>query len=302
MRLSFVKMEAAGNDYIYVDGISKRIPLVDWPILSSILSDRRRGVGSDGLILILPSDEADFEMRMFNADGSQGDMCGNGVRSLGRYVWDNGLAGGRIFTVRTPAGVVTLEVSDCRDRSVDVTMPPPGFRRGQIPMAGNPRLLGAGVALRLGSHRIPVYGVSVGNPNCVIFVRDVSAIDLETLGPLLEEHPLFPMKTNVELVRVVDGHHLQVRVWERGSGITLSCGTGACAAAVWAIRRGRCGSPVEVAMPGGSLWVTWDGADDLHLTGPVRESFRGTVSIPPSARIGCDDGLEQKTEEDSVVE
>lgn len=295
MRLSFVKMEAAGNDYIYVDGVTKRIPRVDWSALSCILSDRHRGIGSDGLILILPSDEADFEMRIFNADGSEGDMCGNGVRSLGRYVWDNGLSGGRVFTVRTRSGLVTLEVLTSEEAvDVDVTVPAPAFRRGEIPMQGNRRSLAGGVTLRLAGHRIFVYGVRVGNPNCVIFVRDPDAIDLPVLGPLLEEHPLFPMKTNVELVRVVDRHHLYARVWERGSGITLSCGTGACAAAVWAIRRGRCESPVEVRMPGGSLSVRWDGAEDLHLAGPVRETFRGTVSIPQSVLMDGD--LEERPE------
>ena len=297
MRLSFVKMEAAGNDYIYFDGVSKRLPRIDWSILSSILADRHRGVGSDGLILILPSEEADFEMRIFNADGSEGDMCGNGVRCLGLYAWDHGLASGSTFTVSTRAGEVTLEVSECDDVcSVDVTMPPPGFLRGEVPMAGNPRLLGAGVSLRLEGHTIPVYGVRVGNPNCVIFVRDPYAVDLETLGPLLEEHALFPMKTNVELVTVVDRHHIQARVWERGSGITLSCGTGACAAAIWAIRRGLCESPVEVTMPGGRLSVRWDGAEDLHLTGPVRESFRGSVIVPRATLLSPDDKCEENTE------
>jgi len=289
LRLSFVKMEAAGNDYIYIDGVSRRLPRVDWSSLAQCLSDRNLSVGSDGLILILPSDTADFRMRMFNVDGSEGDMCGNGVRCLARYVWDNGFTKTREFTVQTPAGIVDLEIipQDAAPHElvgVRVRMTPPGFLRGEIPMTGDPRATAEGVMVPVNGRRIPVYGVSVGNPNCVIFVKDPDEVDLHSVGPVFENHPMFPDRTNVELVRVVDRNRIRARVWERGSGITMSCGTGAGAAAAWSMKRGLCDSPVEVCMPGGVLRIDWDGGTDLRLSGPVREAFRGTVALVRCAR------------------
>lgn len=302
MRLSFVKMEAAGNDYIYIDGVSRRLPRLDWSGLAGCLSDRNLSVGSDGLIVILPSDRADFRMRIFNVDGSEGDMCGNGVRCLGRYVWDNGFTKSREFTVETPAGIVDLEVipGDAPPHElvqVRVRMTPPGFLRGEVPMTGDPQATAERVRVPINGRRIPVYGVSVGNPNCVIFVKDPDAVDLDALGPMFENHPMFPNRTNVELARVVDRNRIQARVWERGSGITMACGTGAGAAAAWSIKRGLCDSPVEVAMPGGILKIDWDGGTDLRLSGPVREAFRGTVAIPRCVRMT----LEEEAPEDTDI-
>lgn len=301
MRLSFVKMEAAGNDYIYVDGVSRRLPHVDWPALAQCLSDRNLSVGSDGLILILPSETADFRMRIFNVDGSEGDMCGNGVRCLGRYVWDNGLTKSREFTVETPAGIVHLELIPENAAphelvKVRVRMTPPGFLRGEVPMTGDPQAVAERVMVPVNNGRsIPVYGVSVGNPNCVIFVKDPDQVDLHAVGPVFENHPVFPDRTNVELVRVVDRNRIYARVWERGSGVTMACGTGAGAAAAWSMKRGLCDSPVQVRMPGGVLRIDWDGGTDLRLSGPVRETFRGTVALPRWVRPV----LEQETAEDS---
>jgi len=286
VRLSFLKMHAAGNDYIYVDGIRRRTPSVNWSKASTILSDRHRSVGSDGVILILPSEIADFRMRIFNADGSEGDMCGNGVRCLGGYVWSNGLIDEQEFSVETRDGIVGIQVfSSGRRLAVEAVMAGPQFRLGEVPMRGPYETVAEEVPLEIVGHIIPVYGVRVGNPHCVLFVRDPWAIDVPALGPVFENHAVFPKRANVEFVQVIDRHRVRVRVWERGSGLTRSCGTGACASAVWAIRRGLCDSPVWVKMPGGKLQVRWDGEGDLRLRGAVHESFRGTVIVPRRARL-----------------
>ncbi len=287
MRLSFVKMHAAGNDYIYVDGARRRPPSIDWCTAARILADRHQSVGSDGVILILPSESADFRMRIFNADGSEGDMCGNGVRCLGGYVWDNGLTNEQQFSVQTRDGLVELEVfRSHRHVEVEAVMTGPRFRSEDVPMRGDVPPTGE-MTIDVQGHEIPVHSVRVGNPHCVIFVRDPWNVDVSSLGPLFENHPNFPARTNVEFVQVQDRNSLQVRVWERGSGLTRACGTGACAAAVWAMRKQLCDSPVYVEMPGGRLEVRWDGRDDLRLRGPVHEAFRGTVIIPRRARL-CD--------------
>ncbi len=281
MRLAFTKMEAAGNDYIYVDGIERHLPDADWPALARDLSRRRHSVGADGIILILPSESADFRMRLFNADGSEGDMCGNGVRCVGAYVWERGLIGVDSFSVETPDGPVTVRVQpEDGELSVDALMTPPRFLRGEIPMTGQPEESGLAAELEVGGRSVPVDALRLGNPHCVLFVRDVYAVDVATLGPLLESHPAFPERTNVEFVEVADRDALRVRVWERGSGITAACGTGASAAAVCAILRGRVTSPVRVEMPGGDLRVEWDEAQRLHLCGIVREVYRGSLEIP----------------------
>ncbi len=285
MRLSFTKMHAAGNDYIYVDGVERRLPELDWSAVSRDLSRRHHSVGSDGVILILPSNEADFRMRLFNADGSEGDMCGNGVRCAASYIWERGFIGVDTFKMETGDGPVEVTVVP-KDGglSVSAKLRRPGFRLEEIPMLGEPERdveeeEGFNSSLEVLGRQIPVDGVRVGNPNCVIFVRDVEGIDLEHLGPLLEKHERFPAGTNLEFVQVIDEETLRVRVWERGSGITLACGTGAAAAAVCAVRRRRCTSPIGVEMPGGRLRVTWDGEENLVLSGPVERIYRGSVDL-----------------------
>ncbi len=282
MRLSFTKMQAAGNDYIYVDGVERRLPDADWAALARRLSRRRHSVGADGIILVLPSESADFRMRLFNADGSEGDMCGNGVRCLAAFVWEMGFIGVDTFSVETMDGKVWVNVSP-RDGElfVEAEMNSPKFSRSDIPMDGDPDSCGLDSTLEVMGRTLPIDALRVGNPHCVVFVREVDEIDLETLGPIIEEHPLFPEKCNVEFVQVVDRNAVNARVWERGSGITLSCGTGASAVAVSAIRRGRCDTPVAVNMPGGILHVDWDGGDALRLSGVVSEVYRGSVDILP---------------------
>ena len=286
MRLSFIKMESAGNDYVYLDADSGRIPQLDWSRLSKRLSDRHKGIGGDGLILILPSDKADFQMRIFNADGSEGDMCGNGVRCLAGYVWGDGLIAENTFAVQTVDGIVELEVSS-RENALwaEAKMTPPQFLRKDIPMTGPGESLCMGDILKVEGFQMPIHAVRVGNPHCIMFVDDLQQIDLETLGPVFESHPVFPEKTNVELASIADRHNINARVFERGTGITQSCGTGACAVAVMAIRRGDCDSPVSVHMPGGCLQVKWDGDENIVLAGPVRETFRGMAYVPDDFKV-----------------
>ncbi len=287
MRLSFVKMHSAGNDYVYIDGFKKRMPQLDCSALARWVSDRHRGVGSDGLIVLLPSERADFRMRIFNADGSEGDMCGNGVRCLAGYIWGDGLTGDSDFSVQTRDGLVNLNVSARNDCIwVEAEMTSPLFRRDSIPMLGPADTVCLGEQVEVLGVKIPVYAVRVGNPHCVIFVQDPDRVDLNTLGPVFERHPIFPDRTNVELAALQDRNSIAARVYERGSGITQSCGTGACAVAVVAIRRGRCDSPVAVRMPGGCLHVEWDGARELILSGPVHETFRGLMQVPDSLVVG----------------
>ncbi len=280
MRLSFTKMHAAGNDYIYVDGIERRLPYVDWPRLAVALSRRRFAVGADGIILILPSERADFRMHLFNADGSVGDMCGNGVRCVGAFAWNRGFIGVDRFGVETREGIVTVEVRpEAGELHVGADMTPPRFLRSQIPMTGDPAKEALEVRLQLLDRSVPISALRVGNPHCVIFVRDVDGIDLDSLGPMIENHEAFPERTNVEFAEVESPDRIRARVWERGSGITFSCGTGACAVAVAAMRAGRCNREVLVRMPGGNLDVRWDGEEGLFLGGRVHEVYRGSVEL-----------------------
>ncbi|MFP4200594.1 MAG: diaminopimelate epimerase [Clostridia bacterium] len=299
MKLSFTKMHAAGNDYIYVDGVERRLPEVDWPTVSRELSRRHHSVGSDGLILILPSREADFAMRIFNADGSEGDMCGNGVRCAASYIWENGFIGVDTFKIETRNGPVEVTVVPRNGGLwVSAKLRPPQFRLEDIPMLGDPTG-GTGSDEGFDSHlevlerQLPVDGVRVGNPNCVIFVRDAARVDLEQLGPLLETHERFPEGTNVEFVQVIDDNTLRVRVWERGSGVTMACGTGAAAAVVCASRRNRCASPTKVQMPGGTLQVSWNGREDLILCGPVERVYRGSIELDERSFAPAGEGSEE---------
>jgi len=280
LQLSFVKMQGAGNDYIYFDGVTWDLARLDWGQAAIRWSDRRRGIGSDGIILILPSDRADFRMRMFNSDGTEGKMCGNGIRCLARYVWESGLTRETSLTVETAEGIVYPEIIPGEEGvQVRVRLSPPRFIRKKIPMLGPPDGRTELVHLEVGGRPVPVTAVSVGNPHCVLILRDIERVDISYLGPLFEHHEAFPERTNVEFVQVLDSNHLRAKVWERGSGITHSCGTGAAASVVSARARGLIEGEARVTMPGGELGVTWDDADELWLSGPAEESFRGTLEI-----------------------
>jgi len=259
--MRFTKMQGLGNDYVYLD-CTKRTP-DNLPNLAVKLSDRHFGVGADGLICILPSSLADFRMRIFNADGSEGEMCGNGVRCVGKFVYEKGLIGRDTVTVETLAGIRELSLK--RERgvvvsvTVDMGVPRPGLQR---------------ILHILGKNYL-TYPISMGNPHAVVFLEHVNELDLAAIGPPLERHPSFPNRTNAEFVEVLDRNHLLMRVWERGSGETLACGTGACAAAAAACLAGRAGREVTVSLPGGDLALRWEKNGHMNLTGPAVTVFEG---------------------------
>jgi len=273
--MQFTKMHGLGNDYIYVNGFQEQI---DNPAaVARAISDRHFGIGSDGLILILPSTRADFRMRMFNADGSEAQMCGNGIRCLAKYVYDHGMTQHTTIRVETLAGVLALQLfaSDGIVDRVRVKMGEPRLERAQIPMQGPAgRVLQE--ALVVDGTRFEVTAVSMGNPHCVVFVDDPQTFDVAAWGPRFEHHPAFPEGVNTEFVRVLDSQTFTMRVWERGSGETLACGTGASAAVVACHLTGRTGRRVTGHLLGGSLELEWHEADNqVYMTGPAVEVFHG---------------------------
>ena len=273
--MKFTKMQGIGNDYVYIDCFEEKVK--DPAALAIQMSKPHFGIGSDGLVLIEASEYADFGMRIFNSDGSEAEMCGNAARCVGRYVRERGLTDKDEITLSTKAGIRRLwpEVSGGIVRRVKVDMGSPEL---------NPRLIGVDLpgdlVLR---HRVQILGqtlfitaVSLGNPHCVIFVRDPELMDLQTIGPMLENHSLFPKRTNVEFVRVVRRDCLQMRVWERGSGETLGCGTGACAALVASVLCGLSDRTAQVRLPGGHLELMWNPEDNcVYQSGPAEFVFDG---------------------------
>ena len=272
--MRFTKMHGCGNDYIYVDCITDPMPH-DPAGLARSISDRHFGVGADGLILICPSDKADARMRMFNADGSEAEMCGNGVRCVAKYVHDHGLVRKPTLRIETGRGVLSLdlEVSGGSVRQVRVDMSEPILRGEDIPttLPGNPPL-----DVPLPGHALRATCVSMGNPHCIVFVDAVTnALVLET-GPKVERDPAFPHRTNVEFVRVNRPDDVTMRVWERGSGETLACGTGACAVAVAGVLTGRTQRRITAHLRGGDLQLHWSETDNhVYMTGPAVEVFSG---------------------------
>lgn len=267
--IEFTKMEGAGNDYIYVD--AARFPIADPEAFAVRWSRPHTGIGADGLVLICPSDAADFRMRIFNADGSEARMCGNASRCVGKYVYDHGLTRKADLTLETLSGVkrLHLHVEAGAVRRVTVDMGKPAIEAVAVgPTA---------VATPLGRYEGTV--VSMGNPHFVIFTPDVASVDLAAEGPLLERHERFPGRTNVEFAQVKPDDRIRMRVWERGSGITQACGTGACATAVAAMHAGRCGRSVTVDMDGGSLEIDWHVNDGhVYMTGEARTVYEGTIN------------------------
>ncbi len=275
--MRFTKMQGLGNDYVYVDCFAETVH--DAPALARRISDRRFGVGADGLILVCPSDIADVRMEMYNADGSRAEMCGNGLRCVARFFHDRHGCGGSIVRVETDAGIRTCElmVTGAQVRGVRVDMGPPILERGQIPMLGPG---GAVIAehLAVQDHGLVVTCLSMGNPHCVSFVESVADFPVATWGRAVEELPIFPNRTNVEFVEVTSRSGLIQRTWERGSGETHACGTGACAAAVAAQLNDLAGGDVTVHLTGGDLRIEWAGgaSDAVYMTGPAEFVFEGT--------------------------
>ncbi len=278
--MRFTKMHGAGNDYIFLDAINQDLGGEDLPHLARVLSDRHFGIGGDGIVLIQLSDQADFGWRFFNADGSEAEMCGNAIRCFAKYVYERGLTTKTEFAVETGAGLIrpAVHVECGRVTSVTVDMGAPRLARKAIPMAGEPadeRVLEEPLEVSGETYRVTC--VSMGNPHCVIFVDDVAGAPVTTLGPAIEHHPLFPARTNVEFLRVAAPDLLEMRVWERGSGETLACGTGAAASVVAAHLTGRSGREATVKLRGGDLWFEWREDDRVFMTGPAVEVFSGEV-------------------------
>lgn len=267
--IKFTKMHGAGNDYVYLDATKSCPPGL--PELARRISDRHYGVGSDGLVVILPSGSADFRMRMFNADGSEAQMCGNASRCIGKYVYEKGLTAKREIKLETAAGIKVLSLrlaDDGKVKEIRVDMGQPVVDPSLVPAAspGPAPLLMHEV--EVGGERLLVSAVSMGNPHGVIFTDCITDRQVLTLGPELECHPLWPEKANIEFARVLDPGHLEMRVWERGSGETMACGTGACATVVAGVLNGLCSRSVDLDLRGGRLHVDWDeGSGHVFLSG-----------------------------------
>jgi diaminopimelate epimerase len=276
--LPFVKMHGIGNDYVYVDCFTHRVP--DPAALAQRISPRRTAIGSDGLILICPSTVADCRMEMYNADGSRGAMCGNGIRCVGKYVAEHGLATNNPLRVETDCGIKVLTLTRRGDQvvSVSVDMGEPILDGPRIPVAAEGRVIDA--PLEVGGHEYRISCVSMGNPHCVVFTDDVESLDLERLGPRFEHHPFFPHRVNTEFVRVDGPTRLRMRVWERGSGETAACGTGACAALVAAVLTKRAERHAVLRLNGGDLDIEWRASDGhVIMSGPAEEAFRGEIEV-----------------------
>lgn len=275
--MKFTKMQGLGNDYVYIDCTSYVV--ADPAALAVRVSDRHFGVGSDGLICIKSSQCADFRMDMYNSDGSQAEMCGNGIRCVGKFVYDKGLIEKTRVTVETLAGVKTLDlhVKDDRVHAVTVDMGAPELRSRKIPVAAEGDTFVA-QPLEAAGKTWTATCVSMGNPHCIIYVDDPYVLDLETVGPIFERHPIFPARVNAEFVQVIDRETLRMRVWERGSGETMACGTGACATLVASVLNGLCEREATVRLRGGDLQICWDEADGhIYMTGPAVTVFDGEL-------------------------
>ncbi len=274
--MRFTKMHGCGNDYVYVDCFREKPPS-DPAALSRAISDRHFGVGGDGLILICPSEKADARMRMFNADGSEAEMCGNGLRCVAKYVHDHGIVRGSRLNIETGRGVlsVDLEVEAGKVRRVCVDMGEPILQASDIPttLPGDPPI---NVPLAIDGVTQHFTCVSMGNPHAVTFVDEITDRHVHILGPKVEKHPAFPRRTNVEFIRVSRPDDATMRVWERGSGETLACGTGACASAVAGVLTGKLARRVVMHLLGGDLELHWSEADKhVYMTGPAVEVFSG---------------------------
>ena len=279
MDMKFTKMQGCGNDYVYVDGSRERIPQEEKPQLVRRLSDRHFGIGGDGVIFINPSDEADFEMEMYNADGTRAEMCGNGIRCVGKFVYDKGLTDKTDITVISVGKIkyLTLLVKEGKVETVRVNMGAPELAAALVPVLCD-KEQAVDEPIRVQGREYRMTCVSMGNPHAVVFVEDVEAFPIEEIGPYFENHERFPRRTNTEFVKVIDQNTVQMRVWERGTGETLACGTGACATVVACVLNGLTAETVRVKLLGGDLTVTWDReADMVYMTGPAVTVFEGTL-------------------------
>lgn len=277
--MNFTKMQGCGNNYIYVDCTVNEIE--NPSEVSKFVSDINFGIGSDGLILIKSSKVADFKMEIYNADGSQAQMCGNGIRCVGKYVYDFGLTDKEVITVETLAGIKTLyfNIVDGKVDTVRVNMGKAITEPDKIPAKCQGKDIILNEAINVQGKEYKVTAVSMGNPHCITFVDDVKAINLEKIGPDFENHPMFPERVNTEFIHVVDEENIDMRVWERGSGETWACGTGACASVVACVLNGLTKRDVTVHLTGGDLRIKYSEDGEVEMTGPARVICQGTIEI-----------------------
>ncbi len=277
--MKFTKMHGCGNDYVYVNAFEETVP--DPAALAIKVSDRHFGIGSDGLILICPSETADFRMAMYNADGSEGSMCGNGIRCVAKYVYDHGMTDQTTITVETKSGrkELTLTVENGLVTQVRVNMGAPILDPKKIPVvAEGERVVDEPIVADGTEYRMTC--VSMGNPHAVVFVKDTASFPVERIGPLFEHNERFPDRINTEFVQVLSPEEINMRVWERGSGETLACGTGTCASVVACVLNGYTNDRVRVHLLGGDLFIEWDReADTVWMTGPAETVFEGTIHL-----------------------
>lgn len=289
MKFKFTKMQGCGNDYIYVNGFTEKIPQEEKTELVRHISDRHFGIGGDGVIFINPSAEADFEMEMYNADGSRAEMCGNGIRCVAKYVYDKGLTDKTDISVISCGQIKYLQLflKEGQVNTVRVNMGAPELRPDRIPVtvaeAGMPlekeRIVNAPIIVQGKEYKMTC--VSMGNPHAVIFLEDVTNLEIEQIGPYFENHERFPKRINTEFVKVLDKKTVQMRVWERGTGETLACGTGCCATVVACILNGLTDEKVTVKLLGGEIEIEWDREANLvYMTGPAVTVFEGECDVP----------------------
>ena len=279
--IKFTKMHGLGNDYVYMDAIHQNIEKES--SLAQFVSNRNFGIGSDGLILICKSEIADFKMRMFNADGSEAEMCGNGIRCVGKFVYDKGLTNKTEVTIETLAGVKTLQlnVEEGKVKTVKVDMGEPILTPKKIPAISEEEPV-KNLKLKAKDKEFTFTCVSMGNPHAITFVENTKEFDVETYGKILEVDKAFPNKTNVEFIEIVDKNHIKMRVWERGAGETLACGTGACASVVACSLNDLTENKVEVELLGGTLEIEWEKQDNhVYMTGPAVTVFEGKLLDMP---------------------
>ena len=277
--MEFTKMQGCGNDYVYVNGFENKI---DNPNkLSEIVSDRHFGIGSDGLIVINPSEKADFKMSMYNADGSEGKMCGNGIRCVAKYVYDNKMTDKTTITVETLSGIKTLELNVKNDKveTVKVNMGTPILLPKYVPVVSDKdKVVDEPIVIDDKEYRITC--VSMGNPHAITFIENTNDLEIETIGPKFENNPIFPDRVNTEFIQVLDRNTVKMRVWERGSGETFACGTGACATVVACVLNGLTDDKVTVKLLGGDLFIEYNREENtVYMTGPAKVSFTGKIEV-----------------------
>ena len=293
--MKFTKMQGCGNDYVYVNGFQEKIPAEEKPELVRRLSDRHFGVGGDGVIFINPAEDADFEMEMYNADGTRAEMCGNGIRCVAKFVYDKGLTEAEHITVLSAGRIKYLSMVIHRQhpwdrgivKKVRVNMGSPIFKPEQIPVKteyirsaeeGETKDQIVNEPIEVNGKEYSMTCISMGNPHAVIFAEDVRNLDLERIGPAFENHPCFPKRVNTEFVEILDRQHVFMRVWERGTGETLACGTGCCATAAACVINGLTDSKITVKLLGGELEIEWDRDQNLiYMTGPAEIVFEGEI-------------------------